>query len=392
MKVAYLYNYDFPVWRFRRGLIETLMRCGHEVSVICPEGDYTEQIKQLGVNYIPIQIDRFINPFGDLKFLYTLYNILRRERFDLVHNFTIKPNTYGALAARMAGVQKRVSLVPGIGYAFADSSGFKASMLSKIAKLFYRIGFKCTDKVWFQNPDDLQFFVQERLILPNKCVLIRGSGVNTEEFSMKAVAQESIDGLRTEFGVPEFTHVVVMPARATRSKGVPEFIEASRIVALQYPEIRFILIGLPADGDPGSLSVNYLRSNEGKNFKWLGFRQDAREVLALADVVALPSYYREGIPRSLLEALALAKPVVTTDSVGCRETVESGRNGFLVPIKNAEALANAIITLLRDDDMRRCFGCYSREKAKKEFSERSVIEHVFRNLYGFSSSSELNLI
>jgi len=389
VKIAFVATTDFSIWRLRKGLLTTLSSSGYDVYVICPSGSYVQLIRSLGARHIPVQVNRFIDPVGDLKFLVELYKIFQTEEFDLIHNFMIKPNTYCAIAGWLAGARRIVALVAGLGYAFSDNENLKFRLLRLIALLCYRIGFRLTDKVWFQNSDDLELLVSESIIEREKAILIKGSGVDLQEFSMEAVAPNCLAKLRQELSLANHSQVVVMPARAQRSKGVLEFIEASNLVAQRNPDCVFLLMGLPTGNSPEAIPKKYLREKESSYFRWLGFREDAREVLALADVVALPSYYREGIPRSLLEALALSKPIVTTDSVGCRETVDNNKNGFLVPARDAHALAQAINELLSDVELRQKFGCYSRLKAENEFSERLVVKRVITELYGLPAPQSM---
>jgi N,N'-diacetylbacillosaminyl-diphospho-undecaprenol alpha-1,3-N-acetylgalactosaminyltransferase len=332
-------------------------------------------------------MNRFIDPADDLKFLVELYKIFRNEKFDLIHNFTIKPNIYGAIAGRLARTKRIVALVAGLGYAFLDGRGLKSRLIKLIALLAYKVGFKLTDKVWFQNSDDLELLVSKGAVEREKTVLIKGSGVDLHEFSMESVNLNDLAKLKQELGLTKDSQVVVMSARAQRSKGVLEFIEASSLVAQRNPDCIFLLMGVLAGNSPEAIPKEYLGEKESSYFRWLGFREDAREVLALADVVCLPSYYREGIPRSLLEALALGKPIVTTASVGCQETVDNNKNGFLVPVRDAQALAQAISKLLDDVELRQKFGHYSRLKAESEFDERLVVKRVIVELYGLPPSS-----
>lgn len=383
MKIALVAPDDFSIWHFRKYLIKALKERGCNVYAISTAGEYVGLIESLGAVHIPVEMNRFMSPMKDLKFLMALYDIFRTEKFDIVHNFTIKPNIYSAIAARVAGIKKIIGSVTGLGFVYSDNSELKLRRLRPVINKLYWLGFKLSDKVWFQNADDLAFFVSSHLIDKQKAVIIKGSGVNLQEYWLYSLDSNKIVELKKELGANALTKFVVMVvARVVWSKGVKEFIEASEILKEKYPFTKFILVGPIEKGSPLSVPQEYLREKEkSENFQWLGFRKDIKEILTLSDLVVLPSYYREGIPRSLLEAMALEKPIITTNSVGCKEVVEDGKNGYLIPIKDSKALADAIEVLINDDKKRADFGRYSRLKAEKEFDEKVVVDRIIKELY-----------
>jgi len=383
LKIALVAPDDFSIWHFRKYLIKALKERGCNVYAISTAGEYVGLIESLGAVHIPVEMNRFMSPMKDLKFLMALYDIFRTEKFDIVHNFTIKPNIYSAIAARVAGIKKIIGSVTGLGFVYSDNSELKLRRLRPVINKLYWLGFKLSDKVWFQNADDLAFFVSSHLIDKQKAVIIKGSGVNLQEYWLYSLDSNKIVELKKELGANALTKFVVMVvARVVWSKGVREFIEASEILKEKYPFTKFILVGPIEKGSPLSVPQEYLREKEkSENFQWLGFRKDIKEILTLSDLVVLPSYYREGIPRSLLEAMALEKPIITTNSVGCKEVVEDGKNGYLIPIKDSKALADAIEVLINDDKKRADFGRYSRLKAEKEFDEKVVVDRIIKELY-----------
>jgi N,N'-diacetylbacillosaminyl-diphospho-undecaprenol alpha-1,3-N-acetylgalactosaminyltransferase len=379
MRIALFVPLDFDAWNYHRGLIDVLANRGDSVTVICPPGPYIVRLlRQCEVRHIPVAVNRFINPRDDLRLFWTLYGIFRRERFDIVHNNTIKPNIYGALAAKLAHSGAVYGAVRGRGAVFADTPDPRRKALRRVATNLYKLAFYFIDRVQFLNLDDLEFFVASGIIQRKKTTLIRSSGVNTRYFSREALSQQALERLKLELGISEGTLVVSMFARAHWTKGVREFIGAAKALSLNYP-VKFLFVGKTEDA-PDAVPIEYLQQ-QSQNFRWLGWRNDVRELMAVSDIVTLPSYYPEGIPRSLLEAMAMEKPIVTTDSVGCREVVEHGRNGFLVPTKNEQLLATAIETLLRDASLRESFGRYSRCKVEYEFSEDIIVQQVLEKLY-----------
>lgn len=370
------------MWQFRRGLISALRRRGAQVFLITPDGPYVPRLTALGAVHIPVPMNRFVTPGGDLTLLYRLYRVFRSIRPDIVHTMTIKPNIYGSMAARWAGVPRVVGLVSGLGYAFQGGDGWKGGLLRRAARFLYRTAGRCSDRIWFQNSEDLDFFVESGLLPADKGLVIRSGGINLDEYRPGGVSPELLAALRSEIGITPSRKVVVMAAaRAVRSKGVLEYVEAGRIAA-GWPDPPIFLLAAPVDPDsPDPIHASDLRDGQTPTFRWLGFRADAKNLLALADVVVLPSYYREGVPRVLLEGLALGKPLVTTDHVGCRETVTEGVNGYRVPVRDARALASAIRDILVREDRRVAFGRESRRKAEDEFDEKAVAESVLRDLY-----------
>lgn len=382
MKIAIVCPDDFTAWHFYKGLLKALKERDYDVYVVTAQGEYIRLIEGLGVIHIPIQMYRFISPIKDLRFLINLYKIFCKYSFDIVHNFTIKPNIYGAIAARMSGVKNVFGTVEGLGFMYSKEGGLKIKLLRPLVSKLYQLSCSLSNRFWFVNPDDLTFFVSEKIIRKQKAVLIKSIGINVKEYSLNAVSNVRMAKLK-ELRIDNSIKIVTMAvARVVWSKGVREFIEASEILKEKYPFTKFILVGPIEKGSPLSVPQEYLREKEkSENFQWLGFRKDIKEILALSDLVVLPSYYREGIPRSLLEAMALEKPIITTNSAGCKEVVEDGKNGYLIPIKDSKALADAIEVLINDDKKRADFGRYSRLKAEKEFDEKVVVDRIIKELY-----------
>lgn len=383
MKVALIINDDFSMWQFRKGLISALAGKGFDVYVITPSGPYVGKIESLDVSHIAIPMQRFISPLKDLLLLLRFYKVFRKFKFDIVHTMTIKPNLYGTFAAKLAGIKKVVGLVSGGGYVLSETVSFKQRLLKLIACNMYRLASRCSDRVWFQNGDDLSYFVKNRLIPESKALLIKSGGINLDEYSVDIICEATLNGLRQELKLSDSTiSITMVSARMVWSKGVKEFIMASEVLAEKYPNVVFILVA-PLDREsPEAVPEEYLISHKSKNLKIIPtFRSDVKEIMALSDIIVLPSYYREGVPRTLLEALALSKPVVTTNNVGCKEVVEDGKNGFIVPIKDHIFLANALEKLILDKEIRQKFGMHSREKAKNEFSEKEIVGRIITELY-----------
>jgi len=345
--------------------------------------EYVALIMSWGVVHIPVRFYRFINPFRDLRYMMSLFSIFRREKIDMVVNISTKPNILGTIAARFANVRKITSAVWGMGSAFLDREEIKFKFLKYLVQHLYCIAFRLNSKVWFTNENDYNYFVSQGILPVQKGVLTKNY-VSTDDYSPSLVSDESLSALRKELDLKVQDKVVIMVARMSWAKGVREFVDASAILKQKLPFIKFILVGPMDEGSLDSIPETYLRESEkNENFRWIGFRNDVKELYAMSDLAVLPSYYREGgFPRGLTEPMAMEKPIITTNSVHCKGTVEDGKNGYLVPIKDSKALADAIEKLMIDDDKRREFGQYSRKKAVKEFDEKVIVPKVVKEFLG----------
>ncbi len=375
------------MWHFFRGLISALLARGIKVLVVTPPGPYVAALQELGATHVAVAIPRFVHPVGDVAMLRALLRVFRREAPDVVCNITVKPIVYGALAARLAGVPRVVGMVEGLGYGFLERGGWRVRTLRAVVSGLLRVGCRLSDLIGFANPDDRDQLVRSGVVSSEKALAFRSMvGVDVKSFAPGAVALAALEPLRSEFGIRPGQCVVAMVTRVVWSKGVKEFVEASEEAARWPTPCHFVLVG-PIDPDARDrVPERYLREHASPRFTWVPtFRQDLKEILSLADVVALPSYYREGVPRVLLEAMALGKPIVTTDNVGCREVVDQGRNGYLVPVRDSHAFAESIRRLAESEPLRLAFGRQSRAKAESEFSEPAVVDGVARRLFGLAS-------
>lgn len=363
MKLVLFANTDWYLYNFRRSLALALRDAGHEVLLISPPGEYGEKLRELGLRWQPVPMDRrSLNPLREAALLWHLWRLFRRERPALVHGFTIKCAVYGALAARMAGVSARVSAVAGMGYVFT-SDDLKARLLRLPVRLLMRLalgGRKA--RLILQNPDDVALFERAGLVVASHIRLIPGSGVDCTRFVPVRRQRNASASLR-----------VVLPARLLWDKGLAEYVEAARLLKEQGRAIEFLLAGEPDPGNPAAVPEATVRGwvDEGA-VRWLGHVDDMPGLFADVDVVVLPSY-REGLPKGLIEAAACALPLVTTDVPGCREVVRDGVDGLLVPVKDAGALAVAIACLHDDPLLATRLGDAARKRVLAEFDERIVI-------------------
>lgn len=330
---------------------------GFDVAVITREVNHGELIRQSGIRVIPFDISRrSMNPFKELVVILRLYLIYRNERPDIVHHVAVKPVLYGSIAARMAGITHVINALTGLGWLFTSTSK-KARLFQMVVRhAFYFL--LARGVVIVQNDDDAVELLGIGIV-KQRINLIRGSGVNTVDY---APHPESGD-------VP----IVVLPARLLWDKGVGEFVEAATQLKKRSVSARFVLVGEPDRQNPASVSERQLATWQKEGFvEWWGRREDMPHVLTQSHIVCLPSY-REGLPKSLLEAASCGRPIVTTDVPGCREIVRDGDNGLLVEARNATALADALVKLLTDQRLRQQMGQRGRERVLNEFSQELVI-------------------
>ncbi|WP_312029697.1 glycosyltransferase family 4 protein [Methylocystis sp. H62] len=356
-------NTDWYLYNFRRSLAAALRDAGHDLLLVSPPGPYGEKLRAAGFRWIPAPMERMsLNPLRELALLSWLWRLMRKERPDIVHTFTIKCAVYGGLIARLVKAG-RLNSVTGMGYVFISDS-FKAQLLRPLLRLLMRAAFGGDRaSLILQNHDDVQLFEKVGIVPLEQIRLVRSSGVDCSRFLPPNDEPASVgEPLR-----------IVFAARMLWDKGVGELVEAARLLKSESRRLRFVLAGDPDPGNPAAIAEETLLGWQAEGLvEWLGHVSDMPTLLADAGIVVLPSY-REGLPKSLIEAAACARPLITTDAPGCREVVTHGVNGLLVPVRNAEALARAIAMLQDDPELARRLGEAARVKALIEFDERVVI-------------------
>jgi glycosyltransferase involved in cell wall biosynthesis len=321
-----------------------------------------------------------MNPLADLAYLAALIGIFRRIRPDVVHAMTTKPNVYASIAARFVGVPRVVCSVEGLGHAFSEVDTRYLRAVRAATMFLYRVAGKAAHRVRFMNPDDSAFFLKNRLVAKEKAVLIVSEGVDLTEYGPFVLSPDRRAALRAEWSEGKERLLVIMAARANWLKGVEDFIQASETLRSEIPRALFLLFG-GIDEGPQAVSQEYLEAKRSDHFRWLGWWSDLREVFACADIVVLPSRMREGVPSTLLEAMAFSVPIVTTDTVGCREVVADRKNGFLVKPGDVNGLAAAISRLCQDDTLRAQQGQESRVRVEQAFDQKDICSRIFTELY-----------
>lgn len=367
-KVIVIGNVAFSLFHFRGKLLEEMMAQGHQLVACAPDppGQDTDRLDQLGVKYRQIPMERAgMNPVRDLRSLKFLVALFRQERPDVVLAYTIKPVIYGSIGAAVARVPLVSSMITGLGYAFAGTS-VKRMLLNKVVKLLYSLGLRSNKVLFFQNPDDLREFQSMQLVKAyHRPVLINGSGVDLDFFAPTPLPRK-------------LTFLLV--ARLIAEKGIRDYAAAAKIIRNKYPEVRFTLVGI-IDKNPTAIRADELESWQKEGvLEFLGRLDDVRPAIADCSVFVLPSFYREGTPRSSLEAMSMGRAIITTDAPGCRETVTHGVNGYLVPAHDPLALAAAMESFIRDPGLISEMGQASRRKAEEKFDVRVVNRLILENL------------
>ncbi|KAA0218537.1 MAG: glycosyltransferase family 1 protein [Lautropia sp.] len=356
-------------WYFRShrlALAKAAIAAGFDVAVATRVANHAGAIEELGVRVVPFAIDRGgMNLLRDALTIARLAILYRRERPDIVHHVAMKPVLYGSLAARMAGVRRIVNALAGMGWLFTAERSAQGRLPAVVGRLM-RSALRSTCVI-VQNPDDAAAVAEQWS--PADLRVIRGAGVDCHAF--------------TPVPTPPEPPLVVLPARMLADKGVNEFVDAARMVKASGHLARFALVGAPDPANPASIPVTQLAAwrDEG-SVEWWGHREDMPAVYAQAHLVCLPSY-REGLPKSLLEAAACGLPIVAADVTGCREVVRDGYNGLLVPPRDAAALSAALLRLIAEPNTRKLMGARGRQRARQEFAQERIVAEtiaVYREL------------
>lgn len=377
MKVILFANTAWYLFNFRLSLAQALRAAGYDVLLISPPGPHGARLQALGFRWQALPMERkSLNPFRELCVLWRLCRLYRRERPELVHHFTIKCVIYGSIAAVLARVPARVNAVAGMGYVFTNGS-LKARALRPLVRGLIRWAVNGTGaRLILQNNDDMMAFDEARLVRPGLTRLVMGSGVDLTRF----VSRQPLVLAQGEARPPTR---VVLAARLLWDKGIAEYVEAARQLRAKGLNIHFLLAGEPDPGNPAAVPQGTWQAWQAEGLvDLLGQVDDMVTLLAGAHIAVLPSY-REGLPKSLIEAAACALPLIATDVPGCREVVTHEVTGLLVPLKNAEALAEAIERLHHSPELARKLGQAAQDRAVREFDEQIVIRQtlaVYREL------------
>ncbi|WP_319589876.1 glycosyltransferase family 4 protein [uncultured Draconibacterium sp.] len=358
--IAILLNTSWYIYNFRKNLIKELQKKGYKVIAIAPTDEYSSKLEELGCSFHHLDIDsKSKNPLYDISLLFRIRKILAQTKPDVLLNFTIKPNVYGSLAARSLGIAC-INNVAGMGTLFSD--GFFSRT---ILKALFKVSQYRVRTVFFQNPDDMRELTASNIVNKSLAHLLPGSGVNLNEFPFSPLPQ--LENQTVNF---------LLVARMIRTKGIAELVQAGKILKGKgYSNFHINLLGEMGINNPHAISKEEMDEISSNNFvTYLGKTDKVKQYLQNSDAVVLPSYYREGTPKSLLEALAIGRPIITTDMPGCKQTVVNGVNGYICTPKSADDLASKMEAFLNlKPDQRLRMGIQSRKLAETKFDEQIVI-------------------
>ena len=360
-KLLMIVNEDRFFLSHRKEIAVAAQETGWDVTIVCKDTGRWKELEALGLKALELPI----NPTGmnlrqELRTFWFLYTLYIKNKDAVVHHVGLKNILWGGLAAKLTGVRGVVNAVSGLGAIFSgDKMGMTAKGILAVMRFANR---RKSVKVIFQNQEDRNLFLQHGVVTEDQVAFIKGSGVDLNEF--KYVPEPDSETLK-----------VVFTARMVKEKGVIELIEAAERLRKAYEDrLEFWLCGRLAVNADAVSKEELERRCDGRYIKWLDFQKDIKSILEQCHIMAFPSYYREGVPKSLIDACAVGRPIVTTNSIGCKDVVDDGVNGFLVPVRDSEALAEKLRILIEDKDLRIRMGKAAREKAEQEFDLEKVIK------------------
>jgi len=361
MRIAIVINTSWNIFNFRYSLVKALLAEGHEVIAVAPKDSYSQRLIEAGCTFVPVPMEKGTNPFKDLQLTWRLYNTYKQIKPDVVLHYTIKPNIYGAIAAHFSKVPA-INNVSGLGTVFIVKDH-----ISAIALKLYKYSFRFPAKVFFQNEDDRTLFLRHDLVASDKTDVLPGSGIDLKRFRPALTFKRQ----------QPFTFLKI--ARVLYEKGIVEYIEACKLVKKRHPEVKCQLLGLVDERSRSGIKREKLDEWLATGvIEYLGTTDDVAPVIEQADCVVLPSY-REGTPRTLLEAAAMGKPLIATNVPGCREVVQDGVNGLLCRVRSAEDLAAKMLHMLYLPALKlQEMGRQSRMIAETRFDDRLVIEKYLK--------------
>lgn len=361
MKISITANTSWYLYNFRRNTISALLNAGYEVIALSPDTEYKSKLETLGCKCFTIKMQRWgKNPLQDFQTILSFYRIFKKEKVNITLNFTPKNNIYATLAANLLNIRV-INNIAGLGVAFIQNTLF-----SKLVSYLYKVSQRKADYIFFQNEEDKELFLELKIVSENKCERIPGSGVDLKRFEYSPI--EDKKNIR-----------FLLVARLIAEKGIYIYVEAARAIKKRFPDTEFYLLGpLDTSSTSGIKKYELDQWQKEKIIIYLGFTDSVELELIKAHCVVLPSYYREGVPKSLLEAAAIGRPIITTDNIGCREVVDHGINGFLCEPGSIISLVDNMEKFLTLSSMEKeIMGRNSRAKIQKDFDEKIVIEKYF---------------
>jgi len=366
MKIAILSSHTSSLFWFRMDMMKDFIKEGHTVIALGsePEANWKKTFEEYNIDYRQLDVERNgMNPIKDIKTFKSLHNFMKKEKPDKVFAYQAKTIVYGSIAAKLNGISEVYPLIAGLGSIFRGK-GFKNTIVKSIMKIEYWVACKCSEKVFFQNHDDKNEFIENGLIKDGKTVIINGSGVNLDKFKQTPLPQES---------------TFLFIGRLIKDKGIMEYLEACKQIKSRFPRVRCLLVG-PYDSNPSALKPEelqpYLESNI---IDYFGEKSDVRPFIAQCSTYILPAYH-EGTPKTVLEAMAMGRAIITSDAPGCRETVIDGENGYLVKVKDVQGLVDKMDYLINHQDINRVMGNESAKIAIEKYDVKVVNKTIMQTM------------
>ncbi|HFK5768829.1 TPA: glycosyltransferase family 4 protein [Enterobacter ludwigii] len=371
MKISITANTSWYIYNFRRNTIRTLISAGHEVIAVSPDSDYKDKLESLGCKYFQIKMQRWgKNPFVDLLTFYDFYKVFKKEGVNLTLNFTPKNNIYATFAASLLNI-KVINNIAGLGVIFIQKNIF-----SKLVAFLYKTSQKKADFIFFQNDEDKKLFLDLHIVTEKQCDRLPGSGVDLSRFEY------------TPFEAKKNIRFLLV-ARLIAEKGIRLYADAAKELREKYPHTEFCLLGPLDESSASAIKSQELDEWQKRGIvNYLGFTDYVEDELKKADCIVLPSYYREGVPKSLLEAAAIGRPIITTNNIGCREVVDDGINGYLCEPRSVSSLVECLEKFLQSSGSdKEKMSRNSRDKVQRDFDERVVISKYI-NVIEYISRSD----
>jgi glycosyltransferase involved in cell wall biosynthesis len=360
-KILVSVNTTWNIVNYRSNLIKEIVNRGYDVICASTTDGNENKLKELGCRYISFNIEGSkINPFYDILLIYKYFKLLKEEDPCIYMSFTSKPNIFGSIAAHILGIPV-INNISGLGVVFT-----KDDILTKIVKILYKISLRRSKKVFFQNNDDKELFINKKIVTKTIADILPGSGVDLERFKI----------VELKSNIPRFLFI----GRLLWEKGIKEYVEAAIEIKKKYDKVQFFILGYVDVNNPSAVKKENIDEFEAKGaIKYLGSTSDVTTILSNVECVVLPSYYREGVPKVLIEAAAMGRPIITTNAIGCKEVVEDKKNGFLCEIKNKVDLVDKIEKIINLSEFERAeMGRYGRNKMELEYNEEIIINKYLK--------------
>ena len=357
-------NMSWGMFKFRSDLMREFLNIGHRVVVIAPRDEWSKDIEVLGCEFIDLKVDRKgVNPVNDFVYTLKLTRILLGLHSDVVLCYTIKPVLYGSIASWLAGVPQRIAITTGLGYTFSVNN-----WVSVVTKLLYKFALAFASQVWFLNQDDLSIFIKGNLVAPWKTFILPGEGVDIDYYCPIQKSDDSIT----------FTLI----SRMLWDKGVGLFIDCAEEIKKTHSHVNFLVVGPVDPGNPEGIPIEILQKWDKKGFvSYLGPMDDVREVLKITSCLVHPTYYKEGLPRVLLEANSMGIPCITTNIPGCRDVIVNEKNGYLIKPKNQSELKESILNFISLSNLEKeKFSTNAREKVEMNFSSKKILSIFLKRI------------